>query len=615
MKKIIAALCIAGFCSPLFAQVDPCDETAKLSQSASGVQTYTGNSNGNSNLPNSPYGYEMWTKSGGNTNKLIWFGPNQGGGAAFRTEWTNSDDFLGRVGYYWGKGGQKWDQLGEIYADFNYTRSGNGTGGGYSYIGIYGWTWDPMMEWYIIDDWFGSEQLGPNTFCNGNCSPVGTFEVDGGTYNVYTFERPEGSGSIYGNGQEPAFPQIFSIRQGMTSGRRQCGTYSITEHFRKWSEINAIKNFIGKNTYEAKFLAEAGSGTGWLELSYLKISQEDAPRGIPANNFVIVTNVSPFNGGTISKNPPLLYYENGASVQLTANPAEGWQFDNWEGDASGTSSPTTITVNGQKHVTAKFSVRPDNNINLVRDGNFPGTSLTSNWSLNVGQYYGNSQATANVNGGKATINISTATANAWEPQLTQYDIELVQGMRYVLTFTAQAATARNISVSVQKAVDPWNDYAREEFSLTTSPQTFTIEFEMEEPTDPASQLSFNLGGTQGNMPSVTISDVSLKYAVSETPSSSSGDDGDSSSSSDDDDSPIRLISNISKVEFGVRSLSNKSLLIETNSPTVVEIYDLKGNKAMAFNAFGGLQTVNLSLPYGVYFAKARGKQAVRFILK
>jgi hypothetical protein len=32
------------------------------------------------------------------------------------------------------------------------------------------------------------------------------------------------------------------------------------------------------NMYEAKFLVEAGSGTGWLELSYLKLTQEDNPR-------------------------------------------------------------------------------------------------------------------------------------------------------------------------------------------------------------------------------------------------------------------------------------------------------------------------------------------------
>jgi len=30
--------------------------------------------------------------------------------------------------------------------------------------------------------------------------------------------------------------------------------------------------------YEAKFLVEAGGGTGWLEFTYLKLTQEDNPR-------------------------------------------------------------------------------------------------------------------------------------------------------------------------------------------------------------------------------------------------------------------------------------------------------------------------------------------------
>jgi hypothetical protein len=30
--------------------------------------------------------------------------------------------------------------------------------------------------------------------------------------------------------------------------------------------------------YEAKFLIEAGGGTGWLDFTYLRFSQEDNPR-------------------------------------------------------------------------------------------------------------------------------------------------------------------------------------------------------------------------------------------------------------------------------------------------------------------------------------------------
>src|SRR5690625_7374256 len=39
-------------------------------------------------------------------------------------------------------------------------------------------------------------------------------------------------------------------------------------------------------------------------------------------------------------------------VQLTANPAGGWGFVGWEGDLEGNENPETITIDGEKTVTA-----------------------------------------------------------------------------------------------------------------------------------------------------------------------------------------------------------------------------------------------------------------------
>ena len=222
--------------------------------------TYTGNSSGNKPLPNSPYGYEIWA-AGGTDNKLIWYGPSQGGGAAFRAEWNKPNDFLGRVGYFWNEG-KPYTNYGNLYCNFKFTRSANGTGGGYSYIGIYGWSKNPMIEWYIVDDWFGEGIMGPVNM-GGGAAKKGEFTVDGATYFVYQATRPPGSGNI--EGSNAAFPQFFSIRQT----RRQNGTISITEHFKKWGELNMN---LGSNMYEAKFLVEAGGGTGWFDASYLSFS-------------------------------------------------------------------------------------------------------------------------------------------------------------------------------------------------------------------------------------------------------------------------------------------------------------------------------------------------------
>ncbi|CAL2093767.1 putative repeat protein (TIGR02543 family)/predicted secreted protein (Por secretion system target) [Tenacibaculum sp. 190524A05c] len=66
---------------------------------------------------------------------------------------------------------------------------------------------------------------------------------------------------------------------------------------------------------------------------------------INATNGSVSTNPNP-TGGT---------YDNGASVQLTATPDAGYQFDGWSGDAAGTTNPLTITMDADKTVTAIFS--------------------------------------------------------------------------------------------------------------------------------------------------------------------------------------------------------------------------------------------------------------------
>jgi endo-1,4-beta-xylanase len=249
--------------------------TDPLNPDLAGVQTFTTNSGGNKPLTGSPYGYEMWTQ-GGNNNKLIWYGPNQGGGAAFKAEWNNPNDFLGRIGYFWGNGGP-FTQYKNMYADFNYTRSGRSTAGNYSYIGIYGWSRNPsaadtnerLIEYYIVEDWFGNQWVAdtsPMTKDTTGGTVVGSYTLDGATYSVIKNVRTN-QDSIDG---KKTFTQYFSIRQTL----RKTGTISITEHFKKWDELNMT---LG-NMYETKFLVEAGGGTGWLEFTYLKLSQEDNPR-------------------------------------------------------------------------------------------------------------------------------------------------------------------------------------------------------------------------------------------------------------------------------------------------------------------------------------------------
>jgi uncharacterized repeat protein (TIGR02543 family) len=68
-------------------------------------------------------------------------------------------------------------------------------------------------------------------------------------------------------------------------------------------------------------------------------------------------NSNPSNGGGIGYNPaPNCGYDYtaGTSVYLAAHGNPGYSFNNWSGDAKGSSSTTTITMNGNRSVTANF---------------------------------------------------------------------------------------------------------------------------------------------------------------------------------------------------------------------------------------------------------------------
>ncbi len=67
--------------------------------------------------------------------------------------------------------------------------------------------------------------------------------------------------------------------------------------------------------------------------------------------------VNTVGNGTVTLVPPGGpggMYPTGTVVQLTANPASGWTFSGWSGDFSGSTNPASITMDGNKTVTATF---------------------------------------------------------------------------------------------------------------------------------------------------------------------------------------------------------------------------------------------------------------------
>ena len=69
--------------------------------------------------------------------------------------------------------------------------------------------------------------------------------------------------------------------------------------------------------------------------------------------YTLALSADPAEGGSVSGAGT---YDAGTDVSIEATPNDNYGFVNWTGDASGSTNPTTITMNSNKTVTANFVV-------------------------------------------------------------------------------------------------------------------------------------------------------------------------------------------------------------------------------------------------------------------
>ena len=229
-----SALCVAFAASGALAQ-DFCQTAA---HSGSKVEVSTNKVDAFSN----GIGYELWNE-GGNGGSATFYDDG-----SFNCKMTGAKDYLCRAGLSFNSD-KTHQEIGHMKADFKLVK-GNLSGIDYSYIGIYGWTREPLVEWYIVDN-SGSQYMPGDWVAQGSSAKShGEYEIDGAKYKVYEGDRT--SYSI--DGDNTYFKQYFSVRTTM----RDCGTIDITAHFKKWEELGMK---MGK-MHEAKILGEAGSNSG-----------------------------------------------------------------------------------------------------------------------------------------------------------------------------------------------------------------------------------------------------------------------------------------------------------------------------------------------------------------
>jgi endo-1,4-beta-xylanase len=210
-RLLIGGACAAILTAAMVAAPSPANAATQI------CSNQTGNNGG--------MYYQMWTSGQGSA--CITLNANN----SYSSNWSGIGDFVAGVG--WNPGSTQ---------SVTYNGSLNGSGGT-ALMSLYGWSTNPLVEYYVIDNWRGS----PNTAGTN----MGTMTSDGGTYTIIKHQQVN-QPSIQGT---TTFWQYLAIR----TSPRSSGTITFPNFVNAWASHGMN---LGSMNYQIMATEAWGGGSG-----------------------------------------------------------------------------------------------------------------------------------------------------------------------------------------------------------------------------------------------------------------------------------------------------------------------------------------------------------------